>query len=257
MSNRKVFKKEEAENLVLEFTPKALDAQIPAVARDFLSENQKRPKSFRLNELVAQQTGISEIERLSLQEKIEARALEKVREIQENAYREAYNLGLEEGRKRAFDEEKDHLLERLGQFDRILTSISHIKTELAIQNEAHIVRLAFELAKKLFFEQLQERPDRILPVLRQAIDLAQSEESVLVRLSEQDHKYIEEFRTKLSKEFDFIKRMKFESSPDIHDGGAVLETNYGVVDATIEERVDKLWSILKEKAPKVKGSSQT
>jgi flagellar assembly protein FliH len=252
-----VLKKEAASNIVLDFTPRSLDKVVPAVAKQFLADALARPSSFKINELVAQQTGISEIERASLQEKIEHRALEKIKEVQEQAYREAYNLGLEEGRKTAFNEEKSQIGERLRQFDDILMAISRIKSDLYNQNEAHLIRLAFDLARKLFFKQIDESEDRILPVLKEAIDLAQSEENVTVRLSDTDYKFIEEFKTKVSKQFDFIKRMKFEPSADIAPGGCILETNYGVIDATIEERVEKLWGTLKEKLPKVKSKNQT
>ncbi|MEQ1877496.1 MAG: FliH/SctL family protein [Bdellovibrionia bacterium] len=256
-NTKSVLKKEQAENLVLEFTPRALDAQMSNVAKEFLSDSKKRPTTFRLSELVAQQTGISEVERLSLNEKIEARALEKVKEVQESAYKEAYALGLEEGRQKAFDEEKAEITRRLGQLDEVLVSVTRLKSELTVQNEAHIIRLIFELAKKLFFSEVNTKDDRILPVLKQAIDLAQSEESVTVRISEEDFKFVDEFRTKVSKEFDFLKRMKFEPSPEIERGGCLLETNYGVIDATIEERVGKLWTLLSEKLPKVKSSNKT
>ena len=256
-SSKAVLKKEQAENLVIEFTPRALDAQMPEVAREFMATSQRRASTFRLNELVAQQTGISEVERLTLNEKIEARALEKVKEVQEIAYKEAYALGLEEGRQKAFDEEKAEILRRLGQLDEVLQSVSRIKSDLILQNEAHVLRLTFELAKKLFFSEISEKPDRILPVLKQAIDLAQSEESVFVRLSEEDFKFIEEFRMKVNKEFDFLKRMKFDANPEIEKGGCLLETNYGTIDATIEERVGKLWTLISEKLPKVKTSNKT
>lgn len=253
---KSVLKKELAENLVLDFTPRALDSQMPEVAKDYLADTKKNPTTFRLNELVAQQTGISEVERSSLNEKIEARALAKVKDVQEAAYREAYALGLEEGRKRAFDEEKAEIERRLGLLDEVLHSIGNIKSDLVVQNEAHMLRLTFELAKKLFFSEIADRSDRILPVLKQAIELAQSEESVVARISEEDYKFIEEFRQKVNKEFDFLKRIKFDASPDIERGGCLLETNYGVVDATIGERVDKLWGILSEKIPKVKNNDQ-
>ena len=256
-TSKGVLKKEQAENLVLEFTPRALDAQMSDVAKEYLSDSKKRPTTFKLSELVAQQTGISEVERLSHNEKIEARALEKVKEVQESAYKEAYALGLEEGRAKAFEEEKAEIIARLGQIDEVLGSVARIKSELTVQNEAHLVRLVHELAKKLFFDAIDDRQDRILPVLKQAIDLAQSEESILVRISPEDFKFIEEFRQKVSKEFDFLKRMKFEATPDIARGGCMLETNYGMIDATIEERVGKLWTLLSEKLPKVKNSNKS
>jgi len=37
----------------------------------------------------------------------------------------------------------------------------------------------------------------------------------------------------------------------------VVETNYGVIDARMEERVTKLWNELKQSLPKVKSPIET
>jgi flagellar assembly protein FliH len=46
--------------------------------------------------------------------------------------------------------------------------------------------------------------------------------------------------------------MKFEPNEEVVDGGCIVETNYGEVDARIEQRVAQLWSVVSEIIPKVK-----
>ena len=74
--------------------------------------------------------------------------------------------------------------------------------------------------------------------------MAQSEEEVTIRLSPEDHKFIDENRMDVFKELHLEESAKIEEDPDVARGGAVVETNYGVIDATIEQRLEKLKSLL-------------
>jgi flagellar assembly protein FliH len=105
--------------------------------------------------------------------------------------------------------------------------------------------------------EIAEKPEMILDVVRQAILAAQSDEAVTVRVSPVDLEFIEQSRERLGKEFDLLKRAKLESSDSVTPGGCMIETNYGDVDATVEQRVDKLWKSLKEKLPKAPDPSET
>ncbi|MNU00700.1 flagellar assembly protein H [compost metagenome] len=63
---------------------------------------------------------------------------------------------------------------------------------------------------------------------------------------------MEELKKETGREYEFIKKTRFEPSADITDGGCIVETNYGEVDARIEQRLEQLWSVLEENIPKVK-----
>ena len=65
-----------------------------------------------------------------------------------------------------------------------------------------------------------------------------------------DFTFIEGLKEKLDKEFDNVKRLKFEASEDVSNGGCVVETNFGDVNATLEQRLERLWGQLNDKLPK-------
>ncbi len=90
-----------AEKTVLEFVPVRFDLGTPSRPLNYLAEKGKG-SDFRMNDAVRVQTGIDEVERINEEGKVEVAALEKLKEIQEDAYQEAYKLGLEEGHKKGF-----------------------------------------------------------------------------------------------------------------------------------------------------------
>jgi flagellar assembly protein FliH len=252
-----VLGKDDAEKIAVAYSPRRFPASVSTAAHGFVAFNAGSGSSFRIDRLVAEQTGVAELERLSIEEKVEREALLRLKDLQEQAYQQAYQLGLDEGREKAFFDQQGELNEKLSHLEELLTSIDRLKGDLVAINETQIVRLIFYMAKRLVLQEIEVKPELILEVVRQAVLSAQSDENVTVRVSPSDFAFIEGIKEKLGKEFDAVKRAKLDSSDDIMPGGCVVETNYGDVDATIDQRLDKLWSSISEKLPKVKNIVDT
>jgi flagellar assembly protein FliH len=248
-----VLDKVDAEKIAVAYSPRRFPATISNVAHDFVAFNSGNSSSFRIDRLVAEQTGVAELERLSIEEKVEREALLRLKDLQEQAYQQAYQLGLDQGREKAFLDQQTELNEKLLHLEELLNSIDRLKGDLIACNETQIVRLIFYMSKRLVLQEIEVKPELILEVVRQAVMGAQSDEKVTVRVSPSDFTFIESIKEKLGKDFDAVKRAKLDSSEDIMPGGCVVETNYGDVDATIDQRLDKLWSSISEKLPKVKN----
>lgn len=248
--SKTILKAKDTPGQIVDYVPREFRGSMPASARSFMDSEAVRNSSFHLSPLVAEQTGLAEVARQTLEERIEGMALEKVNVIQEEAFKQAYDLGLTEGRDRAFSETTAEIKLHLTRLDQICASLEVLKKGLLMQNEAHIVRTVLELTKRLTYAEVGDRKDRILPVLREAIDTAQTDENVIVRLSPEDYDYLTTLKERAEKEFEFIKKLKLEKSPEISVGGCIVDTNYGRVDATIEERIGKLWDVVTEKIPK-------
>lgn len=248
---KSVLSKEMAEKTVLEFVPVRFDLGTPEQALNYLAEKGKG-SDFRMNDAVRVQTGIDQVEKGSEEERVEVAALEKLKEIQEGAYKEAYNLGLEEGRKQAFEAVSTEIAERMQSLDTLLNAIKDIKKEIASFNEAHLIQLVFRMASRLAKTELSGNNEAMIQILRDSVSLSQDEENITVHVSQSQFEFLEELKKETGREFEFIKRIRFEPSADVSDGGCIVETNYGEVDARIEQRIEQLWTVLSENTPKVK-----
>ncbi|MGZ3746095.1 MAG: FliH/SctL family protein [Pseudobdellovibrionaceae bacterium] len=251
--SKAILPKISAQEKVFEYVPKKFELGTPAQALEYL-EKKKQGADFRLSEALRVQTGIQEIEKATEEEKIEARALDLLKEIQENAYKEAYDLGRSEGHHEAFTKFSKEIEERLAGLEGLLMSLEKAKIEILNFNEAHIVQLAFHIATKLARVEVEKNNQSLIEILRGAVTLAQDEEDVTVRVAIEQHEFIEELKKQNNRQFEFLKKIKFEPSEDITKGGCIVETNYGEVDARIEQRIQSLWETLSENLPKVKPS---
>lgn len=249
--SKSVLKKDEARTQVLEYNPTKFELGTPSQAIGYL-DAKKHGSDFRMSDVVRQQTGVEELELQSDEQRVEDRALEKLQQIQEDAYREGYNLGLDEGRKKAFEENDKAISQSLDEMNQLISSIAEMKKEILSHNEAHMVRLLFHMASKLAQAHLEYDQEPVVGVIKQAVELAQGEESVTVHVSAKQIEFLENLKSQQKIELEFMQKVKFIANESLMPGGCIVETNYGEVDASVEQRVQQLWSHLKENMPRVK-----
>ncbi len=235
---------------ILDFEPKKVGIGIPEVAETFMGE-QPPPliEPFKLDELVAKQTGVYESEKSRVEQKIDDKAIEKLRDIQEKAYKEAYDLGLEEGRKRAYESNNEKIGNQLNELSDLTNSIREMKKNLMDKNEALLVDLVYHCAEKVVMEHVDKKNDILVNTLKEVIRSLDSKENIVVKLSEEDLAVINHLIGTTNPNLDFLQKIKFIGTQDISKGGCIIETDHGLVDATLEERFKKLWTVLNETKP--------
>jgi len=242
----------EREVTILSYTPKQFNFGTPEAAMDYLKEKELG-SDFVMSDVLRTTTGVEEIERLSEEQQIEQKVLDKISLLQEDAYKMAYDLGFEEGTKKAIEDKTAELEQKVEELGALTATLTKIKEEMVYQNEAHIVRMIYEIASRLAFDHVSEKQDVVLLLIKKAIEEAQAEENVNVRVSTSQLEFLEHIKQSSGREYEFLKKVKFEGVENISVGSCIVETNYGVIDARIEERVNKLWSELKQAMPKVKS----
>lgn len=237
---------------VLEYVPRHFDFGTPESATDYLREKELG-SDFVMSDVLRTTTGIEEIEKQSEEQKIEMKVLDKLSTLQQDAYQQAYDLGIEEGHKKAYDEKIAGLETEINGFVELSQNLNNIKQELIHQNEAHIVRLIYDVACRIAFDHIQENQESVIQVIKKAIEKAQAEENITILVSNQQIQLLEKLKLEANKDTEFLKNVKLEASDQISVGSCIVETNYGIIDASVEQRVIKLWSELKQSIPKVKS----
>jgi flagellar assembly protein FliH len=246
-----ILKPKEAEGHTLTYQPKALVHGVPEQALSFV-KNMAEPsdKGFEINTLVAKNTGVSDLERKNFHNKLEEQVLTRLKSVEEKAYAEAYALGLQDGRNKAFEETKAAIQTSLNALAEMLQHLGEIKNKLVIENEKHIVETIFHIAKNLAIHEINANPDVIRDVIRLALENAQAEEQLTLHLGPQDSAFLETVKKEAGNPLERISKLRIELDETMTPGGCIVETNYGIIDATIEQRIQKLWEVIKSKVPK-------
>lgn len=246
----------EQNKTVLEYQPREFVLGTPGAALDYL-ERKKQGSDFVLSDVLRTVTGVEEIEKQSEEARIEQKVLERIALIQKQAYDEGYLLGKDEGYAAALEKRNNEIDRGLLDLSAVLESVQNLKPELISNNEAHIMNLIYQIAEKLAYDHIEQKPEVILEVIRRAIHTAQVEEEVTVLVAPEQVQFLETYKNSDNEKFEFLENIKIQASDQIRPGGCIVETNYGAIDARIEERFKKVWAELSASIPKVKDSVES
>jgi flagellar assembly protein FliH len=252
MGYRGIIKAERSFEKVLSYEPKKIQP-IDSSTMDNMVMAQQAGSEFKIAEVVRSFTGLKELEQQEVETAIERRALEQLKSIEEKAYKEAFELGLEEGRKEAFKVYSEKINEKLQALEELINQISNMKTHFLNSNENHLITLVYHLAKRIAFSEISEKYNEvILNVLSESVKLAHSEEKIRVHVSGKQIEFLETLQKENSRDLEFLRQIDLVADDKIEVGGCVIATNYSEVDARIEQRVEQLWLALKDTIPPVK-----
>jgi len=238
-----------AQKTTFDFKPREISHEITHMARSFADADSLKSPDFKISELTAQQTGIYQLEHEAQKDKINALVLDKLKEVQEAAYKEGHELGLVEGTEKAYQDSKVEFVDRIDNLDNMLKTIETIKNRLLIENEAELIRLVFLTAKKIALKDLEKSREAVVEILKNVIGEMQVDERVTVRLNPEDLLFLESLQDKTERRLENFERLKFAADEKVKSGGCLIETAYGTVDATVDERVERTWQTLESRIP--------
>lgn len=150
-----------------------------------------------------------------------AKILGEVEGVREQARQEGLALGRQEG---------------FAEASEFAVKLETIKEKFYANAEGDIIALVMEIAEKVIGKMVLEHRDAILAIIRQAIESSLGDR-LTIRLNPDDYKAIHEHTNELRELVDRSKRLVFKEDDSISQGGCVVETEVGVIDAQLETQL--------------------
>lgn len=242
---------EDSGDRVLEFVAPRLELGTPDVAKRYM-EGRSLGRDFSMHEATRIQTGVKDMEARTFDDRVEERVVERLQDVQEAAYKEAYSLGMEEGRREGFQKTTADIENHLQSFSDLIATITTLKTEMFNCNESHLIKLLLHMASRLALVEVNANNEVLSEAIRAALEMAQIEENITVQVAPEQFEFLETLKKETGREYEFLKKVKIEPVVGISRGGCVIETNFGVIDSRFEERVSQLWKSIEENLHRVK-----
>ncbi|MBD3217210.1 MAG: hypothetical protein GF310_02960 [candidate division Zixibacteria bacterium] len=191
---------------------------------------------------------------------------EKSREsmVPESQYRElekkvdalvqdAYHRGLQEGKQGGYNqglsEGKAAAQQVIDQIQPVLTEINRTKNQIYTSAEKDILDLAMTIARKLVGALAQDHQELVLDTIKKSLPLLLEKSKLTIKVAPQQEEFIkEQFDSIMAMDSD-LKEITIEADRRINQGGCVLETSSGRIDARIEKQLEVLTSALKKQIP--------
>jgi flagellar assembly protein FliH len=155
-----------------------------------------------------------------------------VEEVREQARREGFEAGREEGIKQRYEEAAPHL-ERL---EAILQEISQFRRRVAFYTEKDGVRLALLIAKKVLQAELKINKQAVAKLLASTLARLEGKGTFRVWLNPDDYQFVAAARPSLERYLDEEQALTLRAKPDLRPGNVLIETDREVIDLTFESQ---------------------
>jgi flagellar assembly protein FliH len=166
---------------------------------------------------------------------------------------DAYHRGLQEGKHGGYNqglsEGKAAAQQVIDQIQPVLTEINRTKNQIYTSAEKDILDLAMTIARKLVGALALEHQELVLDTIKKSLPLLLEKSKLTIKVAPQQEEFIkEQFDSIMAMDSD-LKEITIEADRRIEQGGCVLETSSGRIDARIEKQLDVLTSALKKQIP--------
>jgi len=207
---------------------------------DVEAEVQRKLQQARAQAEAILKEAEAEREQLLAQARLEAKRLEAaVRE-------EGLKLGREQGR----EEIEQAMKERAEAFESSVLALQQAlqqdKDRLVRQTEPQLIELACAIAGRIVREEVDRNDEVVLRIVQKAIDLATEKEKLVIRLNPADIEWVRQHCHQLQASHDDLGELCLEEDPRIEQGGCVIETETGNVDARLERQMEEIERDLRE-----------
>ncbi|MCS6838031.1 MAG: FliH/SctL family protein, partial [Bdellovibrionaceae bacterium] len=249
MLSCKIISQEECATFVLPYELPNLEAQQVTDEIRIVTDNGE--EGFQINQFQLQASELGKQLQLKEKEEIEKKVLERLKDIQEEAYQKGFQLGLKDGKVEAYQETLNNLKPQIAVFSQFVQEMKDQLKRLWQQNESHLIDLIFCIGKRLALNFIEERPEIVLQVAQQAVREVSDEQEIILELHPQLIDLFNQLKSQLNWEGIDLSRIVLKSNVDLAPTGCLIKTTHGSVDATFDTRVKNLFDQVKKITPKV------
>ena len=174
--------------------------------------------------------------REEMQEQVYQELKEKATQIEH----EAYEKGFAQGEKDGQESGQRRLEVVIKQINALLTQIENQKRTLFQRFEQDLVEFAFCVIKKILQRESRLTAGVIKDTLSAALKKTEENRQVILHVNPLDYKYLLAHPDQIPWVLNDRERIKILEDEAIIPGGGLLETEWGVIDATIEGQFDRI-----------------
>lgn len=172
--------------------------------------------------------------------------IKKARDKGIHLEQEAYEKGFSQGEKDGLELGEQKALKVIEKIENLFMELSRQKQQIVQQHEKEILSIIFSIAVKIIHHHLPADEGSLKETVLEVLNLAVEKRQIIINVNPEDYQYIEQCRPELFNKFKDIKTIRVTSDPSISQGGCIIETPCGDMDASVETRLEKIYQSLED-----------
>ena len=180
-------------------------------------------------------------------EKLLADASKEVARLKVLAAEEAEELkfrAAEDGKQQGMTEAKNQMLEQLQKTtercNALLEAATSEARQIVLAADTQIVELVLAITRKIIYDELEERPEVILGIVRAALERVRDQNHINIHVSLDDYESILQARNELQSIVGSEQTLTVTADTVLTRGGCMIETSFGTVEAGVDTQLDSI-----------------
>lgn len=185
-----------------------------------------------------------------------ADAMQEIARLKSIATEEAATLrkqaiveGSQQGLVEANQQMMDQLQQTAERCNELLATATQEAKQIVLAAERQIIELVMTITRKIISDELEERPEIILGVVREALGRVRDQDHLNIHVSLDDYERILQSRNELQSIVGSEKSFTVTADTVLERGGCLIETSFGTVEAGIDTQLESIRKALQEMLP--------
>ena len=199
---------------------------------------------FKFNPIVEEHRGLREQEEREYQEAVDQEVQRRVNEIQDEAFKAGFDEGVNQGREEIFNEMRSVVDQKLDNFSQMVTDVLKTHDDIISTQKQSIYLMLKNLTKWIIVRELKEDGAYVERLLEKLLLEIQARNNLLIQVNSRDFAGMPEILTHVQAKLGELKNVRVEIDSAIESSGIILESDNGIINATMEEQfksLDKLF----------------
>lgn len=163
--------------------------------------------------------------------RVDPRELERIKaQAREEGYREGFARGEADA--------KNAWVKRVEKVEKLLLSLGEARESLFHQIRQDLVKIVTLVPRKILRQAIQIHPQAVASMVGSILEELPRQERVVVKVSPDDLRLMEEAQPELRRRLGGYTQVDLEPSAQVPSGGAVIVTEGGRVEATIDRQLE-------------------
>lgn len=124
----------------------------------------------------------------------------------------------------------------LAEFNKQILLYQQRIKEMEHELQKVILPLALKAAKKIVGRELELKPETIVDIVRQTLKPVTQSHHIKIIVSKQDREVLEKKKNELKEILEHAQTFIIEEREDITPGGCIIETEAGIINASLENQ---------------------
>ncbi|MEW9051254.1 MAG: FliH/SctL family protein [Neobacillus sp.] len=164
----------------------------------------------------------------------------QLEEAKRQGYEEGYQFGVEDGTQFA----KEQYQSQLQKAADILAEAYREKAVIIKEADPFVIELTMEIAKKVIQQELKTNPEALIDIIKQTLSSVYETASISIGVAPEDFSFVQKQREQLRAMDNGQLEIKVFPDYSIEQGGCIIRTSSGSVDARIDVQLSEIKQVL-------------